>query len=74
MIFGIYIKSSPKKKWYLMSIATNAEEIAEEIEKLKEQALKEGNDQIQIGAHATESIFFIPEILEEIKDQKLIFN
>lgn len=74
MIHGIYVKSKPKHKWHLVSVAISAEAANLEIESFKKEAIEKGNDQAEVGVQIFESSFWIPEYLDEIKEQKPLFN
>lgn len=74
MIHGIYLKSKPKSKWHLVSLAISAEAANLEIETFKKEAIEKGNDQAQVGVQIFDSNFWIPEYLDEIKEEKPLFN
>lgn len=74
MIHGIYLKSKPKNKWHLVSLAISAEAANLELEDIKKQAIEDGNEQAEVGVQVFESSFWIPEYIAELKDQKLLFN
>jgi hypothetical protein len=74
MIHGIYLKSKPKNKWHLVSLAESPEEANLEIETFKKIALEEGNDRAEVAVQIFDSAFFIPEYMNEIKDRKPLFN
>lgn len=74
MIHGIYVKSKPKSKWHLVSLATSAEAANHEVDSFREQALLEGNEEAKIGIQIFDSVFYIPEYMTEIKDRKPQYN
>lgn len=74
MIHGIYLKSKPKNKWHLVSLAMSAEAANIEIETFKKQAIEDGNDKAEVAVQIFESAFWIPEYVNEIKEQKPLFN
>lgn len=74
MIHGIYLKSKPKNKWHLVSLAMSAEAANLEIEAFKKQAIEEGNDKAEVAVQIFDSNFWIPEYVDEIKEQKPLFN
>lgn len=74
MIHGIYIKSKPKNKWHLFSIALTAEAATSEVNEALKKAKKEGNEQAEAAIQIFDSILFIPELLSEIKSVKLLYN
>ena len=74
MIHGIYLKSKPKNRWHLVSLALSAEAANLEITVCKRQSIKEGNDQAEVAVQIFDSALWVPEYLNEIKDQKLLFN
>lgn len=74
MIHGIYLKSRPKNKWHLVSVALSAEAANLEIETFKKQALQEGNEEAKVAVQIFDSEFWIPEYVSEIKEQKPMFN
>jgi hypothetical protein len=46
MIYGIYLKSKPKNKWQLMSVATSQEVAVNDLKETLKQAHAEGNEQV----------------------------
>ena len=74
MIHGVYIKHRPKGKWHLVSVAVSAETANIDLSAILKQAKLEGNDQIQVAIQSFDSAFYIPELLSEIKEQKLLYN
>lgn len=74
MIHGIYLKTKPKNKWHLVSLAMSAEAANMELETFKQQAVDKGNDRAEVAVQVFDSVFFIPEYMTEIKEQKPSFN
>lgn len=74
MIHGIYLKTKPKNKWHLVSLAISAEAANMELETFKKQAVEEGNDHAEVAVQVFDSLFWIPEYMTEIKEQKPSFN
>ena len=74
MIHGIYIKSRPKNKWHLVSIAISAEAASFEVNVWKKQAKLDGNDLAEVAIQIFDSAFYIPEFMTEIKQQAPSFN
>lgn len=74
MIHGIYLKNRPKSKWHLVSIAASPEAAAQDISEVLKQAKAEGNEQAEAAEQVFESAFWIPHYLNEIKDQKPMYN
>jgi hypothetical protein len=75
MIHGIYLRTKPKHKWHLFSTTASAEAASKELVVAMEIAQKGGNDQGQAAIQVFDSRLFIPELLNEIKEQKpLGFN
>lgn len=74
MIHGIYLKSKPKNKWHLVSLAESAETANLESKLLKDKAQKEGNEQAEVAIQFFDSLFWIPEYVTEIKEQQPLFN
>ncbi|MGI0059227.1 MAG: hypothetical protein ACREBJ_05610 [Nitrosotalea sp.] len=74
MIHGIYLKSKPKNKWYLVSLAISAEAANLELETFKNKAIKEGNERAEVAVQVFDSLFWVPEYVMEIKEQKPQFN
>ena len=74
VIHGIYLKSRPKGKWHLISVAISAEAAQFEIDQTLKQAQMQGNDQAEAVIQIYESSFHIPELLSEVKSQKLLYN
>lgn len=74
MIHAIYQRSRPKNKWHLVSLAMSAEAANMEVATFKKQAADEGNDLTEVAMRIFESSFWIPEYVDDIKDQKPMFN
>jgi hypothetical protein len=74
MIHGIYLKSKPTSKWHLLTIKLSAQSALKESNLALNKAKLEGNENAEVAIQVFESYFYIPEILQEVKDQKLIFN
>lgn len=74
MIHGIYLRSRPTHKWHLVSLATSPETANQEIDAFKKQAEQEGNEHAEVAVQIFESVFWIPEYVDDIKEQKPMFN
>jgi hypothetical protein len=74
MIHGIYLKSRPKGKWHLVSTTSSPEAAIHDIDELLKQAKLEGNENAEAASRVFETAFHIPELLNEIKPQKSMFN
>lgn len=74
MIHGIYLKSKPKGKWYLVSVAVSSEAANQDISEALKQAQLEGNEQAEVTSQLFDSSFWIPESLAVIKPQKPLYN
>ena len=74
MIHGIYVKSRPKNKWHLFSTAISPEAAIYEIDEAKRQSIIEGIENPQVAIKVFDTDFWIPEYIEDIKDQKPLFN
>lgn len=74
MIHGIYLKTKPKNKWHLVSLAMSAEAANMELETFKNKAVEEGNERAEVAVQVFDSVFWIPEYVSEIKEQKPSFN
>ena len=74
MIHGIYLKSRPKNKWHLVSLATSPEAANYKVDAVKKQAEADGNDLAQVAIQTFESSFWIPEYVDEIKERTPLFN
>ncbi len=74
MIHGIYVKSKPKNKWHLVSVAISAEAANYEVSEFKKQAVLDGNELAEVAVQIFDSSFWIPEFVDEIKAQEPMFN
>lgn len=74
MIHGIYLKTRPKGKWHLVSVAVSPETAKLENEEVLKNALSQGNEYAQAAIQLYDSALHIPELLSSIKEQKLLFN
>ncbi len=73
-IHGIYLKSRPKGKWHLVSVAVSPEAANLEIDEALKNARNQGNDSAEAAIQIFESAFHIPELLSEVKTQKPLYN
>lgn len=74
VIHGIYLKSRPKGKWHLISVAISAEAAQLEIDETLKIALRQGNEKAEAGVQIYDCAFHIPELLSDLKDQKIMYN
>jgi len=74
MIHGVYVKSRPKSKWHLVSVAISPELATQDLKDALKQAKDEGNEQAEAAIQIFDSPFFIPEMLSEVKKDKPLFN
>lgn len=74
MIHGIYVKSKPKSKWHLVSVTMSPEAANYEVDERKKLAASEGNEEAQVAIQLFDSVFWIPEYMDEIKEQKALLN
>jgi hypothetical protein len=74
MIHGIYLKSRPKGKWHLYSLAMSAEAASYDSNIALKEAKRQGNESAEVGIKTFDSSFYIPELLTEIKEQNPILN
>lgn len=74
MIHGIYVRTKPKNKWHLFSIAISPEVATQDMEQAKQKVILEGYEKAEVGVQIFDSGFHIPEFLTALKDQKILFN
>jgi hypothetical protein len=74
MIHGIYLKSKPKNKWHLVSVAVSPETANQEVSECKKQAALDGHELAEVAIKIFDSTFWIPEFVDEIKTQEPLFN
>lgn len=74
MIHGIYQKSRPTGSWHLVSIAASPEAANFDYTQILNQAKLDGNDKIEVVIQTFDSAFYIPELLNKVKEQKLLYN
>lgn len=74
MIHGIYLRSTPKTKWLLVSQTISPEMANMEVEAFKKQAAEDGFDRAEVAIQTFDSSFYIPETLVELKERKILFN
>ena len=74
MVHGIYIKNRPKSKWQLFSVAASAEIANNDLSKALKQAISEGYENAEVAVQLFDSVFYIPESLPSIKEQKILYN
>jgi hypothetical protein len=68
------MRTKPKSKWHLVSVAVSPEAAIHDVNETLKQAQKEGNEQAEVVFQVFESSFWIPHYLNEVKDQKPLFN
>jgi hypothetical protein len=75
MFHGIYLKTKPKNKWLLYSIAVSQEAANYDLGQALKQAQSEGNEQAEAAVKTFTDGFYVPEILNEIEgSKKPLFN
>jgi hypothetical protein len=74
MIHGVYLKTRPQGKWHLVSVAISPEVANLDSDEVLKNALSRGNDKAQVAIQSYDSTFHIPELLSNVKEQKLLFN
>jgi hypothetical protein len=75
MIHGIYLKSKPKNKWHLVSLTLSPETANSELDECMKQAISIGNDQAQVAIQLFDSVFWIPDYIDElVPEHKPQFN
>jgi len=74
MIHGIYIRNKPKNKWHLISLTVSPEAAKINSEKALEEAKENGYEEAESIVQIYDSGTHIPEMLREVKDQKLMYN
>jgi hypothetical protein len=74
MIHGIYVRNRPKNKWHLVSVAISPEAANQDLDTLRKQAALTGSDTQEVAVRIFDSAFHIPEYLNEVKAQKLLYN
>lgn len=74
MIHGIYVKSRPKNKWHLVSVAISIEAANYDLNEAIKQAKLTGNDDAEAAIQLFDSAFHIPEFLSEMKQFKPMYN
>jgi hypothetical protein len=74
MIHCIYRKSKPKSSWHLVSVATSPEMANQEVDAFLKQAIADGNEDAKVGIKIFDTVFWIPEFLNEIKEETPAFN
>lgn len=72
--YGIYLKTRPKSKWQLVSVAVTAEGAAFDMKEALDQAKAEGNEQAEVKTQFFDTSFFIPHYLNEVKETKPMYN
>lgn len=74
MFHGIYLKSRPKSKWQLVSIAISPEGAAQELDQALKQAHLEGLQDAKVAEQLFDSAFWIPHYLNDVKECKPMYN
>lgn len=75
MIHAVYVRNKPKSMWALMTVANTAQLALQDKKMFLEEAIKNGNAEAETAIKTFNSIWFIPEYLNEIVEEpKLLFN
>jgi hypothetical protein len=74
MIHGIYVRTKPKNRWHLFSVAVSQEIATQDLKTAKNKCILEGYDHAEVGVQVFDSGFHIPEFLNDIKNDKIMFN
>jgi hypothetical protein len=74
LIHGIYLKKNSKSYWMLFSTTPSAEGAADELKEAIKFATEEGNDDPKAAIKIFDTEFYIPEILEEMVEEKPLYN
>ena len=74
MIHGIYTRSNPKAKWHLVSLAISAEAANFDVDQCRKQNELAGREGAEVAVKLFDSVFYIPEYLNEVNDTKILYN
>jgi hypothetical protein len=74
MIHGIYLRNRPKNKWQLVSVTDSPESAQHDIDEALRQAKLEGHENAAATFQTFDSSFYIPQYLDKVKEQKLMYN
>jgi len=74
MIHGIYVRNRPKSKWHLFSVVVSAEAANQELDVALKYAKSEGNEQAEVGVQTFDSMLWVRETMNEVKNQKPLYN
>lgn len=74
MVHGIYVKTKPKGKWYLVSLADSAETAARDLQNALKKAIQDGNEKAEVGIQVFDSGFYIPQMLKEVAKDSPVYN
>jgi len=74
MVHGIYFKTKPKNRWQLFSIAISPEAAVKEVNDCKLQISSQGNDKAEVAVQIFETIFYIPEYMNDLINQPILYN
>jgi hypothetical protein len=72
--WNLFEDQTKKNKWHLVSLAISAEAANLELETFKKRAVDDGNERAEVAVQVFDSLFWIPEYMTEIKEQKPSFN
>ena len=74
MIHAVYVRNRPKAKWHLVATTASPEAANHDLDQFKKQAKLEGHDEAEVAVQCFKSSFYIPQILDIVKDQKPQYN
>lgn len=74
MIHGIYVKKNPKNKWHLFSVVSSQELASQDVLMAHKKCISEGYDNAEVAIKIFDSGFYIPEFLNDVQNQKILFN
>lgn len=73
-MYCIYVKNRSKGSWQLTGVTLSAEAAKQDISKITKEAQKEGKENFQIGFQIFDAEVHIPQFLNELKEQKMLYN
>lgn len=74
MIHGIYVKNVPNGRWHLISTSLSVEAAIQDKDAYLKKSKEDGVQYVDVAIQTFDSSFYIPEYLNNIKEQKLLYN
>lgn len=73
-VHAIYKQHRPKSSWHLVSVVSSPELANLDVIEIQNREKKNGNDQAKVAIQLFDTMFYVPENMNEIEEYIPIFN